>query len=49
MSEMTNLSKNVRNASNNTDHKNLSKSLTLTKEEVAVADIAPRYVEMSTF
>jgi hypothetical protein len=33
----------------NIDPKNLSKSLTLTKEEVAVADIAPRNFEMSTF
>ena len=43
---MSNISKN---ASNNTDTKNLSKSLTSTKEEVAVTEIAAKYNEMSNF
>ena len=40
MLEMSKKTKNVRSASSNTDPKNLSKSLTLTKEEVAVAEIS---------
>jgi hypothetical protein len=48
MSVTANISKNAKNASNNTDTKNLSKSITSTKEEVAVTEITRECPEMCT-